>query len=589
VQSGCAKVETVWFLQWAAPFLAVACNAMASVFCAIFAKTYPGMSKDDQISRVQQLLKKFVLAITFTIATMYCSITVSGASVSLGSAMLCLGAAASAAMMGYMYLEVDHSVLKSMLSGTSLGNNLVKITKSDWSRAVAVGALNILIPAMALLDMARQSLRRIRGRAGSPPSQDRFTPRGRKVVEELKSWNWCSIFGKVNILAEVWFLIIVGSKFTFVFFSWLNVVLGKANLGFWPVTAMVFVIGLAMFMCPAVPGSAVYLFAGVVLGAQAQLSGSIGFWPGVIVACVTSAIAKHVACTLQYGLGYAAGKSVRVQKFVGVDKVPTRAMEQILKSPGFNIGKVCILIAGPDFPTSMLCGILKLSIPQMLLGTSPVILVSIIPQVLVGALLTMSGGDSGTWSMISTSVTGCAAAFQAGATLIFSYRIMKTVEQDGDTLAQPRKEHEAVAELTKADAAYTEKFKEVSKWSNMTCGQQTLVLLTSCIFLAAGFITAADYMLSEKFCFRKFSITDQISAPYELGGLDGSALNLIIAPAGWGALGLALVATIMHVLSGKWLAYVVRKRMNQVEKVPPTPASVVGKVDEEVPAEQAAN
>ena len=47
---------------------------------------------------------------------------------------------------------------------------------------------------------------------------------------------------------------------------------------------------------------------------------------------------------------------------------------------GFALGKVCILVAGPDFPTSVLCGILKLNVPQMLLGTTPVIIVSIIPQ-----------------------------------------------------------------------------------------------------------------------------------------------------------------------------------------------------------------
>ena len=136
----------------------------------------------------------------------------------------------------------------------------------------------------------------------------------------------------------------------------------------------------------------------------------------------------------QYYIGYLAGKSVHVQRFVGVDKVPTRAMEMILNKRGqdlgslniclvgmmlmawrmlrnrrhwilfsvfldhaimqctahkltaihhpwgFALGKVCILVAGPDFPTSVLCGILKLNVPQMLLGTTPVIIVSIIPQ-----------------------------------------------------------------------------------------------------------------------------------------------------------------------------------------------------------------
>ena len=33
----------------------------------------------------------------------------------------------------------------------------------------------------------------------------------------------------------------------------------------------------------------------------------------------------------QYFIGYLAGKSVHVQRFVGVDKVPTRAMEMILR------------------------------------------------------------------------------------------------------------------------------------------------------------------------------------------------------------------------------------------------------------------
>merc|ERR1712039_668888 len=105
--------------------------------------------------------------------------------------------------------------------------------------------------------------------------------------------------------------------------------------------------------------------------------------------------------------GYAAGQLVKVQQFVGVDKVPTRAMERVLKERGMKLGKVCILVAGPDFPTSMLCGILKLNIPQMLLGTLPVILVSIIPQVLVGALLTRTSG-SNMWSLVSTAVNGVA-------------------------------------------------------------------------------------------------------------------------------------------------------------------------------------
>ena len=64
----------------------------------------------------------------------------------------------------------------------------------------------------------------------------------------------------------------------------------------------------------------------------------------------------------------------------------------------------------------------------------------------------------------------------------------------------------------------------------------------------------ADYSVSTKFCFRSFEITSQISADYDLGGLDGSVLNLVIAPFGWIALGLSVLGTVFHVIINKWLA-----------------------------------
>merc|ERR1712137_267369 len=142
-------------------------------------------------------------------------------------------------------------------------------------------------------------------------------------------------------------------------------------------------------------------------------------------------------------------------------------MEKVLKERGMKIGKVCILVAGPDFPTSMLCGILKLHIPQMLLGTSPVILVSIIPQTLVGALLAKDGGTEGIWALISTAATGTAAAFQAGATLIFTWAIMKTVEEHGEELQKERPEHAAVALLTKSEKEYNDAVAKAQRFDTM--------------------------------------------------------------------------------------------------------------------------
>lgn len=107
---------------------------------------------------------------------------------------------------------------------------------------------------------------------------------------------------------------------TYVFFSWLNGVLGAADINFGMLSALIFPIGLGMFLCPIVPGSAVYLFAGVVLGAQSQLPERPGFTVGVAAAIVISSVAKHIACIGQYLIGYCAGQSVKVQQMVGVDQ-----------------------------------------------------------------------------------------------------------------------------------------------------------------------------------------------------------------------------------------------------------------------------
>lgn len=431
-----------------------------------------------------------------------------------------------------------------------LAQNLMNILKSDWMKALVVAGLNMFIPIMALLDRIRQ---KIRVCTGLRSDGGKFTAEGQRVINEMSLWAWCSIFFKVNLVGLLGISLLLGMKLTYVFFSWLNETLAGLGLQFIVLCCMILGVALLMFLCPIVPGSAVYLFAGVVCGAQSQLS--VGFAVGVVSAVIVSSLAKMMACTLQYSMGYAMGKSVKVQQFVGVDKVPTRAMEQILKQRGLKIDKVAILVAGPDWPTSVLCGILRLHVPAMLLGTLPVILVSIIPQCLVGALLTFQdSSSSGIMSIISSSVTLAAAVVQALAMFFFTYRIMKVVDEDGEKLAQEREEHKAVAELTRKEQDYVQALKEVSEWKRLSLAQKVTVLVSSFCILLASFVFMADYSVSTKFCFRSFEITSQISADLDLGGLNGNVLNLVIEPVGWIALGLSVLGTVFHVIINKWLA-----------------------------------
>jgi len=578
IQSACSKSETVWFLQWSAPCAVGICNIILAAFSWVFAQATGGVDLrvGSEAVRVKKALKLCLALVILMIAIMYTAQYVSGANVTVSAGLVCLAAASLAGILGFMLLEFGFDKLNEVSTQDGLAKNLVSILKSDWMKAIAVGGLNVFIPIIALLDILRQAVRKC---TRSTLSTDIFTVEGRRVVREMRTWAWCNIFFKVNMLGELFVALLLGMKLTYVFFSWLNETLAAMNLNFLILSLLVWGVGLAMFLCPIVPGSAVYLFAGVVCGAQSQLAGSIGFPAGVAVAAVVCSCAKLMACCLQYAMGYAAGQSVKVQQFVGVDKVPTRAMEQILKQDGLKIDKVAILVGGPDWPTSVLCGILRLRIPQMLLGTTPVIFVSIIPQCLVGALLTFTGDTSGIMPMVSSAVTLAAATVQASEMFFFSYRIMKVVEVDGEKLAQPRPEHEAVAELTRKEAAYVAALKETCNWSNMGCLQKLMVLFSSLCLLLAGFVLAADYSLGDQFCFRSFSITSKIGDPFELGGLDGQALNLVVVPAGWAALGLAFLGFFTHIIVSKWLACAARARLLKAPQPEQPSSTTIGKVN----------
>merc|ERR1719409_407955 len=111
---------------------------------------------------------------------------------------------------------------------------------------------------------------------------------------------------------------------------------------------------------------------------------------------------KLTAVAGQWFIGKIAGNSVKIQKMVGVDSIGIRAIEDILKTRGLSVPKVAILVGGPDWPTSVLCGILKLNVFQCMLGTMPCIFIAT-PCCLVGAFLIKAGSDEtgGSWGAIA--------------------------------------------------------------------------------------------------------------------------------------------------------------------------------------------
>ena len=143
------------------------------------------------------------------------------------------------------------------------------------------------------------------------------------------------------------------------------------------------VVGILMFLCPIIPGPPIYVCAGVLLpwallddDERAATSGPAptSFWLGVALASALATGLKFLAIVLQQELiGARLGRIVWVRAWCSINSTFMRSARCVLEEPKPPTwGKVAILCGGPDWPTSVLTGILGLSLTQMLVGTMPI-------------------------------------------------------------------------------------------------------------------------------------------------------------------------------------------------------------------------
>ena len=96
---------------------------------------------------------------------------------------------------------------------------------------------------------------------------------------------------------------------------------------------------------------------------------------------------KLCACAMQQvGFGSNLKKYVSVRSAVGINTDLMRAINVMMRQPGMTRGKVATLAGGPDWPTSVLMGILGQRLAPMVLGTTPVILL-VAPLTAAGAFM----------------------------------------------------------------------------------------------------------------------------------------------------------------------------------------------------------
>jgi hypothetical protein len=550
IVEGCALAANLWFLVYISPMMAIGCDVVLAGFCFVTGV----VGKVDDAHSVQRILMRFVIVVALLLTGLYaCAMGASGSSLRLASTLMSLFLVALVVLCAWVYLELDLSVLKQLSSQSKIMGQLNSLAHSDWTRAMAAAVCGGPIFCWLVLNYLAQKFRKCRGVAEDP--SDNFTPLARNFLEHVRDWKWTRVLLNICILGELFFMLQVGvAKATYIFLSWLDAYLTWLNIGILWVCFLVFFIGSCMFLLPPVPGLPVYIFAGVLLGAQGRSSGDFsnpetGFWMGCLIASCLGLFTKCCACVGQYMIGYFLGRSIKVQQLIGVDKVPTRAIEKVLKSRGLNPGKVALLVGGPDWPTSVTCGIIGVNIPQMLLGTLPVGTL-LIPCVLAGACLgRVTPGKDDVWSMMANGSTMFAVMVNGISMAFAVYTVSMTIQKDGEELAKPRPEHEAVAELTRQEEAAVDAYRRTIEWHGLSGFFQASLLIAACgMLLSNGMFTGLAEM-----CFLPFSLSNKITDDVEDGGLDGNAISIIL-PMGWFGIGMFFVSMILHILFVKVMA-----------------------------------
>lgn len=516
IELACGRVEGVQFVLWAAPGAASIFDSVLVAFCIVQARL--NLEDDKGVIRlVQQFLALLTLVVGAMVASFWYFV---GAASMLSSAFFAFSVVSLVGLLIFIRTEVPWSVVIRLSESSLILRYCVKGYHSDLVRAVTLLAWGPAVPAYLLLDMLQQQVRRLRGCADSDGV---LTSGGEAIAAELRSWCWNSIFSKLCLVVILLVTLFLGGKATFVFFSWLNAALEPLPLA--AVVALIACVGLVMYMLPPVPGSAVTVFAAVVIGGKGLEP--LGFWAaGTLAASVAFAMKLLGSCG-QYLVGYRLGQDLRVQRFVSVDTVPTRAIEKTLTMPGFNVGKLAILVGGPDWPTSVTCGLVRMNIFRMLIGTLPVFPLSIFPQTLVAALLVVETSENPKfWSQVTLVCTIVASATKTLTWLTAVHYITRTIDRDHSELSKPRPEHAQVAELSRREAAFDEALRRVSDWRKAT------ILSASGAMISVLLLMGLDFLSSEPVAFRKFDLKDRIGDSFQDGGLDGNGMNVIVVPLG---------------------------------------------------------
>mmetsp|Transcript_23296 Transcript_23296/g.63129 ORF Transcript_23296/g.63129 Transcript_23296/m.63129 type:complete len:964 (-) Transcript_23296:355-3246(-) len=415
------------------------------------------------------MVRIFALAAFLVICAMYVQAAVSGGNAQLANTVLLFSISGLVLMAVLVANAVGWEMLQRRFLNIPLIKKIQQSFMSDWAKAGLVFGGTVPFCLWMASALVKQQVRKCFWLPGHLDAwhdiesgmtirrADLLTFGATQTTRLVSGWAWTSVLSKAVWLGVFFMIMNVGfGKMTNLFVSWLIQTLLSAGIDVAGVIGIFIAVGVLLFMLPPVPGAGIYYMAPVILTQVMEFSVAIAVSIGV------SFFLKLAALVIQQKvIGEGLGSLVSVRSLARVNSVHTRAVREVLSAPGWTRGKVAILIGGPDWPTSVLTGILRLNVFSMMLGTTPIIVI-IAAFVVNGAYLTVREANETTGIIYNISLA-VALSVGIGSQLGALHYIVTTVEKKrADLEAEPNDPEVAARDEEKEKEAL--ELREATRW-----------------------------------------------------------------------------------------------------------------------------
>mmetsp|Transcript_46004 Transcript_46004/g.103436 ORF Transcript_46004/g.103436 Transcript_46004/m.103436 type:complete len:751 (-) Transcript_46004:56-2308(-) len=524
------SIDTQSFVRWCCPLLL----ALVHLFIGAFLKLRSRMHTREEYALAELKLFgiTFLLLVTFT----WLAASVAAGDAGLSKMVLRLSVFVGVSGMGYLLWSLGPDRIVAALKGSEALGLLMPILMSDWAKAAFVLIFLPIMPFFLLVEVVHRQVRKrmqVAMMTHWQRSHHRWLSEEALVVlNHVTSWHATSVLTKCMWLGIIYFMVQVGcGRGVVVLLAWICELSASWSLPM--VLFGLFVIGVSLFLLPPVPGCPIYIVSSIVVTQRFRFDGKHFLWALFLATCWSTVIKLASVAMQQKLIGEPLCNNVTVKKFIGVHTPEMKAIRSILSTPGVRLDKVIVLVFGPDWPTSVLTGVLKLPLLQMLLGTLPTAFL-ILPFTLSGSLLVHANSlaensvERRRYKGLANAMVLLAMIVQmAGMVLIahftqFARDDFKAELEKGDWMKDDQEDQ--VLEAIDAEEAQRERWRERTSWESLPWWVRTVLTLGSVLMSIMMYII----LLPLAKPFKDFSLQDKIS-------LD-QGVYFLVNPSGWVAI-----------------------------------------------------